>query len=240
MQVSIHAPRAGRDCGSCRCAIVASRFNPRAPCGARRFISAAFTYIVLFQSTRPVRGATIARFHIPRVNEFQSTRPVRGATIRLIPLLRRERVSIHAPRAGRDASAPCACRALRCFNPRAPCGARLLYGSQSSDLKSFNPRAPCGARQFPLSEGSRGGVSIHAPRAGRDFHLCDNTDFPISFNPRAPCGARHVGSSVGHQSFGFQSTRPVRGATTPGSIGAYSKAVSIHAPRAGRDTLFNL
>ena len=33
----------------------------------------------------------------------------------------------------------------------------------------------------------------------------------------------------------FQSTRPARGATTAGADGAARRAVSIHAPRAGRD-----
>ena len=35
----------------------------------------------------------------------------------------------------------------------------------------------------------------------------------------------------------FQSTRPVRGATTPTFHGHFKSAISIHAPRAGRDEL---
>ncbi len=37
-------------------------------------------YVLLFQSTRPVRGATVTTVFRARVAEFQSTRPVRGAT----------------------------------------------------------------------------------------------------------------------------------------------------------------
>ena len=56
-----------------------------------------------FQSTRPVRGATVEKNgYVITYDEFQSTRPVRGATVpqqRLGPV---QQISIHAPRAGRD------------------------------------------------------------------------------------------------------------------------------------------
>ena len=55
-------------------------FNPRAPGGARQL-----------QDIRNIR-----------INEFQSTRPVWGATQCGNPLVRRHRISIHAPRVGRD------------------------------------------------------------------------------------------------------------------------------------------
>ena len=57
-------------------------FNPRAPCGARQRPSLSLTVWQLFQSTRPMRGATGI---FPRaINDFrfQSTRPMRGATPR--------------------------------------------------------------------------------------------------------------------------------------------------------------
>ncbi len=57
--ISIHAPLAGRDryCGS-----YPNRspyFNPRAPCGARLFAARASVCSLVFQSTRPLRGATV-------------------------------------------------------------------------------------------------------------------------------------------------------------------------------------
>ena len=58
LQISIHAPRAGRDSPFCGC---------NSGCGG-------------FQSTRPVRGAT-GSHHVPHPTlRFQSTHPVRGAT----------------------------------------------------------------------------------------------------------------------------------------------------------------
>ena len=60
-----------------------TRFNPRAPCGARHVSDLAFD---LFEG------------------EFQSTRPVWGATEGTQQNLCLLHVSIHAPRVGRDLS----------------------------------------------------------------------------------------------------------------------------------------
>ena len=55
-----------------------------------------------FQSTLPVKGATVSKVILAVDSEFQSTLPVRGAT-----LMGRTRflligISIHAPREGSD------------------------------------------------------------------------------------------------------------------------------------------
>ena len=64
LSVSIHAPRVGRDGNSKRRRIFATGFNPRAPCGARRRVTLSRSVNSLFQSTRPVRGATLpSRFY---------------------------------------------------------------------------------------------------------------------------------------------------------------------------------
>ena len=55
-------------------------FNPRAPCGARPNETDDNVFMSKFQSTRPVRGATISEDTAAHGVEFQSTRPVRGAT----------------------------------------------------------------------------------------------------------------------------------------------------------------
>ena len=124
-KISIHAPRAGRDRNRREYRDSATDFNPRAPCGARR---ASFCY--------------------PPVDKlFQSTRPVRGATRLISARTGGERISIHAPRAGRDLFRLRQFRRFRYFNPRAPCGARPRCTLACSALKA---------------------ISIHAPRAGRD------------------------------------------------------------------------
>ena len=56
--ISIHAPRAGRDKLTIWHNTQLLDFNPRAPCGARLVRYYGPDYDNLFQSTRPVRGAT--------------------------------------------------------------------------------------------------------------------------------------------------------------------------------------
>ena len=78
--ISIHAPHAGRDfCIKSRLPY-RMHFNPRAPCGARPAKYAFSAALELFQSTRPMRGATLNDGTFFNVSEFQSTRPMRGAT----------------------------------------------------------------------------------------------------------------------------------------------------------------
>ena len=144
--VSIHAPRVGRDTPflvlddlgsgfqSTRPVwgatseifgrTLAIRFNPRAPCGARHFVGAAYSQGFsfnprapcgarhsdalskmsksVFQSTRPVWGATFRNVSTVEWMAFQSTRPVWGATSIHSCSSVINKVSIHAPRVGRD------------------------------------------------------------------------------------------------------------------------------------------
>ncbi|WP_162141751.1 hypothetical protein, partial [Selenomonas artemidis] len=97
MEVSIHAPRAGRDRGSLYLGV--GRYK--------------------FQSTRPVRGATPRHADLEHIVSFQSTRPVRGATRFNGPNQAFFLVSIHAPRAGRDDVLLC-CGFLRIVSIHAP------------------------------------------------------------------------------------------------------------------------
>ena len=148
-------------------------------------------------------------------DQFQSTRPARGATAHRPGQWRGQIVSIHAPRAGRDAPSAMA-MAISCdsFNPRAPRGARLQGSVNLSNPPLFQSTRPArGATRGRCPQHRLGLVSIHAPRAGRDSspHLPYR---PFGrFNPRAPRGAR-------------------RGAARDDDPG---EDVSIHAPRAGRD-----
>ena len=168
--VSIHAPRAGRDLVRANLPEMCDTVSIHAPRAGRDSIGITTSDAeAVFQSTRPVRGATKVFFMPVTVCRFQSTRPVRGATLSIV-------------------------RLWRCW--------------------SFNPRAPCGARRVRLGGVRRQlAVSIHAPRAGRDG---DTNNVPVSLP-------------------GFQSTRPVRGATSISATVPSTIRVSIHAPRAGRD-----
>ena len=105
--------------------------------------------------------------------------------------------------------------------------------------------------------GSRG-ISIHAPRMGRDQRPRPDLPYRGNFNPRAPHGARRPTQSDDGRAERFQSTRPAWGATTRRPHGSTRPTnfnpraphgarrdvlvvepadldISIHAPRMGRD-----
>ena len=260
--VSIHAPRAGRDTTDKTATISDLGFNPRAPCGARQSASFSAAVYSAFQSTSPVRGATQrgvystnprpVSIHAPRAGRDALPYRQFGCTF----------VSIHAPRAGRDGVGSTERLFMWGFNPRAPRGARPCAPCSQTVPRCFNPRAPCGARpstiqtavpsvMFQSTRPVRGAtyhscnrvcrctVSIHAPRAGRDYHPLFSPACSLCFNPRAPCGARPSTGAAANGSRSFQSTRPVRGATVLICIDVHLVLVSIHAPHAGRDNCCN-
>ena len=174
--------------------------------------------MLLFQSTRPIRGATwgmvcrsgMVSYFNPRApygarlvymrrelssRLFQSTRPIRGATPDVAVDGIGAVISIHAPHTGRD-------------------GFSIL--SPSSSRTYFNPRAPYGARlHFCVLFGFLVCISIHAPHTGRD---------------RKP-------QTISTLIKTFQSTRPIRGATFIQSSCCTTVSISIHAPHTGRDWL---
>ena len=103
------------------------------------------------------------------------------------------------------------------FNPRSPYGERLSALLLGFLLRYFNPRSPYGERLFlvgmcmiPFA------ISIHAPLTGSD--LCLLTQLAHSLL--------------------FQSTLPLRGATTKGSGDQKDQQISIHAPLTGSDADF--
>ena len=104
--VSIHAPRAGSDRHTPKMLFRLLSFNPRSPCGERQQqVRRAGQLLVVsihapragsdpksiqqcvlheqFQSTLPVRGATLPVISLNTAEKFQSTLPVRGATVEL-------------------------------------------------------------------------------------------------------------------------------------------------------------
>ena len=118
--ISIHAPHAGRDSRGMDLKSRLEYFNPRAPCGARRINVKIVDELILFQSTRPMRGATDAALRRRYLHD----------------------ISIHAPHAGRDQPLLLRPVPLIYFNPRAPCGARQEmspFHRLSNEFQSTRP-----------------------------------------------------------------------------------------------------
>ena len=146
----------------------------------------------LFQSTHPLRGATSLSEYVPTPSIFQSTHPLRGATASM------RSTSISPIN----------------FNPRTPCGVRLMNERVNITLEGFQSTHPLRGATDSKRLFLRGyEISIHAPLAGCDvrgrrdrrglFHIsihaplagCDSPhgafqNKVVNFNPRTPCGVR--------------------------------------------------
>ena len=168
-------------------------FNPHAPCGARRILIRIYADNSIFQSTRPVWGATT-----------QGREPTATFDI-----------SIHTPRVGRDRGVLCSPIRLWNFNPHAPCGARPLPLKALQWIDTFQSTRPVwgATRAFPRAD-QRRFISIHTPRVGRDRACGHSRSCARDFNPRAPRGARRNKRRHLAVFRKFQSTRPAWGATT--------------------------
>ena len=101
--ISIHAPLAGCDPSRPQWATDRPDFNPRTPCGVRRRSVLLMRRFRPFQSTHPLRGATINNYSQNISFAFQSTHPLRGATFVDAGPYMSIQISIHAPLAGCDA-----------------------------------------------------------------------------------------------------------------------------------------
>ena len=149
--------------------------------------------IARFQSTRPVWGATNFSGHnAAKFIIFQSTRPVWGATTELSRVTERKVFQSTRPVWGATARRKVMKTEKKFQSTRPVWGATTVYQIIRCLLMNFNPRAPCGARP-PMW------VWLSLP------------------------------------STRFQSTRPVWGATQDRAGGSDLVPISIHAPRVGRD-----
>ena len=164
-------PRApcGARRGLCRYCAMSTYFNPRAPCGARQHNNKDGKTNKKFQSTRPVWGATLNLIPMgSAIKDFNPRAPCGarpaaeagkaektkisihaprvGRDFLFVGMVIISVISIHAPRVGRDRRWSSTRRRRQYFNPRAPCGARRGHSMTSKPARHFNPRAPCGAR----------------------------------------------------------------------------------------------
>ena len=191
---------------------------------------------IAFQSTHPLRGATTPDGERKEDTIFQSTHPLRGATS-----FRRQygipsNISIHAPLAGCDMRVQVKGNFNVHFNPRTPCGVRLMRADAKANRRAFQSTHPLRGATWSVDKlGDAVKISIHAPLAGCDALAGGAKNGRIDFNPRTPCGVRLKYSmpKITPQNFNprtpcgvrpgavrkpkrgqiFQSTHPLRGAT---------------------------
>ena len=148
--------------------VIGINFNPRSPCGERRAFAMRKAKAFIFQSTLPMRGATMNSSMAFCRAVFQSTLPMRGAT-----------------KAGKSTGV------IRPnFNPRSPCGERLRRGAVRQAAVYFNPRSPCGERRrvYPVNT-TKVNFNPRSP-CGERRRAIRKRGPRQDFNPRSPCGER--------------------------------------------------
>ena len=165
----------------------------------------------------PLAGCDLRPLQPPAApRSFQSTHPLRGATRHILRESFDRSISIHAPLAGCDMDRRMRDRDYRNFNPRTPCGVRPCARQCSATAPKFQSTHPLrGATGRQALARAHLHISIHAPLAGCDIGLMPCSYISCNFNPRTPCGVRRLPRPVCLQCRPFQSTHPLRGATTP-------------------------
>ena len=173
--------------------LLSAYFNPRSPCGERRYAARKAATSAEFQSTLPVWGATTVLNAYGIAAEFQSTLPVWGAT-RIDPNSRNW---------------------LYDFNPRSPCGERLLVVHKRWD---------------------RPNISIHAPRVGSDLFMPATSAAAALVQSTLPVWGA-TGRANGRRDHPTISIHAPRvGSDAARMILDLSDGISIHAPRVGSDS----
>ena len=218
--ISIHAPRAGCDTRTMVTGAENKDFNPRTPCGVRRWI----------------------RLLLPGTTNFNPRAPCGARLDRPVIFGIRRPISIHAPRVGRDSliQAPL-CVVLRRFQSTRPVWGATFVVSHQSGLLQFQSTRPVwvatvsppehmwahhefqstrpvwGATAGADGNGGAAGISIHAPRVGRD-QLVESVCIGKIISIHAPRVGRDTARRPTRQiPSQFQSTRPVWGATAEDS-----------------------
>ena len=155
---------------------------------------------------------------------------MRGATKRIAEPIHNSSISTHAPLAGRDCLRLLSGLCTMHFNPRAPCGARLVNCRNSDVVIVISTHAPLAGRDYDTEQviskipsfqptrPLRGAtirrttapktirISTHAPLAGRDSRCCYLVYWQRSISTHAPLASRSI-----------------------------IRRISTHAPLAGRD-----
>ena len=177
-----------------RCCVI---FQPTRPLrGATGLDASRQAQFSAFQPTRPLRGATIVHI-VRRIGEkFQPTRPLRGATNHKWDDTTGQKISTHAPLAGRDAVSLGKALRVVAFQPTRPLRGATRLTPYRSCIAMISTHAPLAGRDVRAANRSPiGNISTHAPLAGRDLRALLLILFPLYFNPRAPCGARQQKST---------------------------------------------
>ena len=214
-----------------------SYFNPRSPYGERPWPWASRPPRTDFNPRSPYGERRYSRWADPQPGTFQSTLPIRGATLRSAAIDRYvSTISIHAPHTGSDVPHSFSSTTNADFNPRSPYGERHDYTAVWDATNNFNPRSPYGERRraggtprapshfnprSPYGErlvkclvpDGPQEISIHAPHTGSDSAVALSASEPAIFQSTLPIRGATPSPLYRWPGCEFQSTLPIRGAT---------------------------
>ena len=256
--ISIHAPLTGSDCPSCGQARQLDNFNPRSPYGERQGEEMFIRLSYLFQSTLPLRGATLYYTHLMRICQISIHAPLTGSDETGVWEDRCVFISIHAPLTGSDAiwqrhpggpyisiHAPLTGsdnvgrnlkKQPQYFNPRSPYGERHTGLPLSRYVPIFQSTLPLrGATFWARGHADEVKISIHAPLTGSDSIFPGSCVYRYDFNPRSPYGERPVHVVDDSGVLGISIHAPLTGSDTNKKRRIQKWQISIHAPLTGSD-----
>ena len=170
---------------------------------------------------------------------FQSTRPAWGATAFIYKCLFRLRISIHAPRVGRDARDLRRRRYRPHFNPRARVGRDRLCHLVNLDL-AISIHAPAwGATQAILWLNRKTQISIHAPAWGATSPVYGVRAVPI-ISIHAPAWGATICTANRTHNINISIHAPAWGATRPCQNGYGCSSDFNPRARVGRDVFLSV
>ena len=239
--ISIHAPLAGSDRAG-RCLRRSGRdFNPRSPCGERLPVKASSTATGEFQSTLPLRGATLrspprsctSRHFNPRspcgerpmyglscsnCSGISIHAPLAGSDRRIGVAGGRLFISIHAPLAGSDMLKDAVTQNAITFQSTLPLrGAtpRTPHRTGGGEFQSTLPLR--GATFAPAGRVDKGDISIHAPLAGSDLQAQLDAYREAEISIHAPLAGSDRPMSAASEARGYFNPRSPCGERQAGS-----------------------
>ena len=170
MQISTHAPLAGRDtvssipsrtlshfnprapCGARPAGVAVipphNNFNPRAPCGARPNPAGSLLASIQFQPTRPLRGATFTVSLRSVLQAISTHAPLAGRDHPVEDIASPYSISTHAPLAGRDWETCAYTARYIIFQPTRPLRGATVFGKSVLNTHQFQPTRPLRGATF--------------------------------------------------------------------------------------------
>ena len=124
LSISIHAPLTGCDLPWLQMILTFTNFNPRTPYGMRPIALFRQFVPVLFQSTHPLRDATVEFVKVENDYKISIHAPLTGCDLISKNMKQRKVISIHAPLTGCDPVGHVIVPTVHDFNPRTPYGMR--------------------------------------------------------------------------------------------------------------------